>query len=233
MAGVRRPLSRRDGEPRLSAVVRVSTTDHALRALRTAIVDGRVKQGEQLRETQLASSLGTGRTAVREALRQLVQEGLAQHEVNRGIFVRRFEVDDIEDVYRGREAVEVAAAELLLARAAAVHLTPLRACVERMDETARAGGTWRAVADLDITFHETLVALAGSPRLVRMFATLAAEARMHLYAYPPYSTVQSVADHVEILVALEAGVPEAPSLLRDHLRYSASLAAEWRREAAP
>jgi len=226
-------LSRPDGKPRVDALERVSTTEHALRALRADIVEGRVKQGEQLREKPTARSLGTGRTAVREALRKLVQEGLAQHEVNRGIFVRRFDVDDILDVYRGREAVEVAAAELVLAQASAVDTVPLRVWVERMDTTARAGGTWRAFADLDIAFHETLVALAGSPRLVRMFATLAAESRMHLYAYPPYSTVQSAGDHLEILVALEAGLPEAPSLLRDHLRYSASLAAEWRRDAAP
>ncbi len=233
MARIHRPLSGAGGESRANADGRVSTTAHVLAALRADIVEGRVKQGEQLREKPTARSLGTGRTAVREALRQLVQEGLAEHEINRGIFVRRFDVDDILDVYCGREAVEVAAAELVLAQAATIDLTPLRLWVERMDRAAGAGGTWRAFADLDIAFHETLVSLAGSPRLVRMFATLAAESRMHLYAYPPYSIVQSADDHREILVALEAGLPETPSLLRDHLRYSASLAAEWRRETAP
>lgn len=210
----------------------VSTTAHVLAALRADIVEGRVKQGEQLREKPTARSLGTGRTAVREALRQLVQEGLAEHEVNRGIFVRRFNVDDILDVYCGREAVEAAAVELVLAQASTIDLTPLRSWVDRMDRAAGAGGTWRSFADLDIAFHETLVSLAGSPRLVRMFATLAAESRMHLYAYPPYSIVQSADDHREILVALEVRLPETPSLLREHLRYSASLAAEWRRETA-
>ncbi len=217
----------------MTAVELVSTTEQALRVLRADIVEGRVRQGEQLREKPTARTLGTGRTAVREALRQLVQEGLAQHEVNRGIFVRRFDVDDILDVYCAREAVEVAAAELVLAQASTIDTTPLRLWVERMDRAARASGTWRAFADLDIAFHETLVSLAGSPRLVRMFATLAAESRMHLYAYPPYSTVQSVGDHMEILVALEAGLREAPALLRDHLRFSALLAAEWRRDPVP
>ncbi len=100
-----------------------------------------------------------------------------------------------------------------------------------MAETAAAGGTWRDIADLDITFHETLVELAGSPRLARMYATLAAESRMHLYAYPPYSTVQSVADHEQIVDALETGGASARGLLREHLRYSAALAADWRRDA--
>ena len=93
MARVHRPLSGAGGESRANADGRVSTTAHVLRALRADIVEGRVKQGAQLREKPTARSLGTGRTAVREALRQLVQEGLAQHEVNRGIFVRRFDVE--------------------------------------------------------------------------------------------------------------------------------------------
>jgi DNA-binding GntR family transcriptional regulator len=218
--------------PAVEALDRVSTTEQALRALRSAVVDGRIKQGDQLREIQLARLLGTGRGTVREALRHLVQEGLAEHEVNRGIFVRRFAPEDVLDVYLAREAVELAAAQILLGRPVPSDLGRLRACVKRMAETAAAGGTWRDVADLDITFHETLVELAGSPRLARMYATLAAESRMHLYAYPPYSTVQSVADHQQILDALEAGRPAAPTLLREHLRYSAALAADWRRDAS-
>lgn len=233
MARVHRPVSGTGDASRADADERISTTAHVLAALRADIVEGRAKQGEQLREKATARSLGTGRTAVREALRQLVQEGLAEHEVNRGIFVRRFDIDDILDVYCGREAVEVAAAELLVARASRVDIAPLRSWVERMDRAASENATWQAFADLDIAFHETLVSLAGSPRLVRMFATLAAESRMHLYAYPPYSTVQSADDHREILVALEAGLPETPLLLRAHLRFSASLAAEWRREGSP
>ena len=61
----------------LAALERVSTTEQVVRALRAAIVSGSIAQGEQLREVQLATQLGTGRSAVREALRQLVQEGLA------------------------------------------------------------------------------------------------------------------------------------------------------------
>lgn len=215
------------GPPGLAAVERVSTTDHVLRALRTAIVSGAIRQGDQLREVQLAASLGTGRGPVREALRQLVQEGLAQHEVHRGIFVRHIRAEDVVDVYRAREAVEAAAAELLIA--ASTDLAPLRSRVDEMARIAGAGGTWRELSDVDIGFHETLVALSGSDRLVRMYATLAAESRMHLYEYPPYSFEQTVVDHEEIAAALEARDARAVDLLRGHLRYSAELAAEWRR----
>lgn len=212
----------------LDALERVSTTDQVVRALRAAIVSGSIAQGEQLREVRLASQLGTGRSAVREALRQLVQEGLAQHEVHRGTFVRIITAEDIVDVYRAREAVECAALELVLTRQG-VDLMPLRAELERLREAAAGGaGTWHEMADVDIRLHERLVELAGSPRLVRMFETLAAESRMHLYAYPAYPALQNVADHERIVEALERGSPEAVELLREHLRFSARLAIEDR-----
>jgi DNA-binding GntR family transcriptional regulator len=214
----------------LEIVERVSTTEHVLRALRTAIIDGRIEQGRQLRETELARALGTGRSAVREALRQLVQEGLAQHEVHRGTFVRAITTADVLDVYRAREAVETHAVALILAAAERPELDPLRVCLANMERAAADGRPWREMADADITLHETIVERSGSPRLVRMFATLAAESRIHLYDHPPYSQVQNVVDHEQIVAALEAGLPAAEDLLREHLRFSADLAVEWRRE---
>lgn len=212
----------------IETVERVSTTEQVLRSLRRAIVAGELPQGTQLREIQLAQQLGTGRSAVREAVRQLVQEGLVHHEIHRGAFVRMFTPEDIVDVYRAREAVELAAVELVLA-ADAPDLAPLRAALDRLrDAAARGSGTWRDMAEADIAFHEALVLLAGSPRLERMAATLAAESRMHLLAYPPYSPLRNVEDHEQILDALERGSAEAVELLREHLRYSARLAIEGR-----
>jgi len=209
---------------------RVSTTDQVLRSLRAAIVDGRLAQGEQLREVPLAASLGTGRSAVREALRQLVQEGLAQHEVHRGTFVRAITAADIIDVYRAREAVELSAVALIL-EAREPGLAGVRAALARMQDALAEGLSWRELADLDIALHEALVEASGSPRLARMYMTLAAESRMHLYRYPPYPHGQNVVDHEQIVEALEGGRREAESLLREHLRFSARLAVEWRRSA--
>jgi DNA-binding GntR family transcriptional regulator len=215
--------------PPLDAFERVSAAEHVLRSLRAAIVDGRVRQGEQLRETQLAASLGTGRGAVREAIRQLVQEGLVEHQIHRGTFVRTITSGDVLDVYRAREAVECAALRIVLDGAGSVDLEPLRAAFARIEAAAAGGaGTWRDMAHVDIVFHETLVSLSGSPRLERMYATLAAESRMHLYQYPPYPPLQNVSDHERILRAVEAGSSEAEELLREHLRFSARLASEWR-----
>lgn len=213
---------------RLSSVERASMTEQVLRELREAIVEGRIPQGEPLREVSLAATLGTGRSAVREAVRQLIQEGLVDYEPHRGAFVRVMSLADRLDVYVAREAIETGAVRRILG-APPSDLSELRAALEELTEhTVTAGGKDRVtepVIDADIRFHEELVALAGSPRLVRAFETLAAEARMLLRHHPTYPLSTYVSDHVGLLEALERRDPATPDLVADHLRLSKDLIA--------
>ena len=55
-----------------------SLTDMAQRALRDAIIEGRLKLGDQLSKIRLSRMLGVSKTPVREALMQLKREGLVQ-----------------------------------------------------------------------------------------------------------------------------------------------------------
>src|SRR3954469_8655645 len=171
----RRPVAPLANTWRLSSVERASMTEQVLRELREAIIEGRIPQGEPLREVSLAGTLGTGRSAVREAVRQLIQEGLVDYEPHRGAFVRVMSLADGLDVYDAREAIETGAARRIL-DAPPPDLTGLRAALEALAETAQGEDeVTEPVIDADIRFHQELVALAGSPRLVRAFETLAAE----------------------------------------------------------
>jgi DNA-binding GntR family transcriptional regulator len=216
----------------LAAVERRSTTDHVLTELRAAIVSGRIGPNEPLRETALSRTLGTGRSAIREAIRHLVQEGLVEYRMNRGAFVRVLLVADANDVYLGREAIEVSAVRHALERERAepLDLEPLRAALARLTAAADAApadepaGTELIAADLD--FHREMVRLSASPRLSRAHETLAAEAQMLLRHQPIYSPIAYAADHTILLDAITRRDPAAPDLVRDHLRLSARLIAE-------
>jgi DNA-binding GntR family transcriptional regulator len=213
----------------LTAVQRRSTTDHVLAELRSAIVSGRFGPNEPLRETALASTLGTGRSAIREAIRHLVQEGLVEYRINRGSFVRVLSVRDTLDVYLAREAIEVSAVQHALERDTPPDLTTLRAALDRIIAAADAtpddepAGTELIAADLD--FHREMVALGGSPRLRRAHETLAAEAQMLMHHQPIYSPTDYAADHTVLLDGIALRDPAAPDLVRDHLRLSAKLIA--------
>jgi DNA-binding GntR family transcriptional regulator len=204
---------------------RVSAIDYVLGALRSAIEDGRIPQGERLHEAAIAKSLGSGRGVVREAIRQLIQEGLAEHRLHRGAFVRTMEATDGFDVYAAREAIEVAAAERLL------HLDPqpryhaLAVALERIRLEAmssRAELSEEGI-DADIAFHRELVSASESPRLARAYETLATETRMVLRHHPPYPPADQLGDHERLYAAVKRRDPALPELVRAHLRLSAAL----------
>jgi DNA-binding GntR family transcriptional regulator len=209
---------------RLSAVARTSMTQQALAELREAIIDGRLAQGESLREVALAQSLGTGRSAVREAIRQLIQEGLVEHEVHRGAYVRVMSLTDRLDVYFAREAIECGAVRRVIEAPDPPDVSPLRDAIDAMRAVAR--GRERVseqLVDADIHFHQAMVALAGSPRLNRAHETLAAETRMLLRHHPPYPWRDYVGDHIRLLDAIVRRAPDTPDLVAEHLRRSARL----------
>jgi DNA-binding GntR family transcriptional regulator len=212
---------------RLGSIDRASATEQVLQELREAIIDGRIAQGEALREIPLAQTFGTGRSAVREAIRQLVQEGLVDYELHRGAFVRVMSLADRLDVYVAREAIEAGVARLAIEASPPPDLSALRAALE--DLRTWAQGHDRITDDLieaDIRFHEELVRLAGSPRLTRAHETLVAETRMLLHHHPAYPWSDYVTDHERLFDAIERRDPRAPEYVIEHLRLSARLIGE-------
>jgi DNA-binding GntR family transcriptional regulator len=217
----------------LDSVERASMTERVLRELRKAIIDGRIPQGEQLREVQLAGSLGTGRTAVREAIRQLVQEGLVEYEVHRGAYVRVMSLADRLDVYVAREAIESGAVRRVIESGDPIPLDGVRGALEELKAAASAQeNVSDALIAADIRFHQELVRLARSPRLSRAHQTLAAETEILLRHHPAYPQMDYVADHARLFDALQRRDPETPELVVEHLRFSAQLiGAELARES--
>jgi DNA-binding GntR family transcriptional regulator len=198
--------------------------------LRSAIVSGRIAASEPLRETALAQMLGTGRSAIREAIRHLVGEGLVEYRLNHGAFVRVISPRDAYDVYLAREAIEVAAVNHALAAPEPLRLDELERCLHRIILAAAAqppnspAGTELIAADLD--FHRVMVGLAGSLRLTRAHETLAAEAQMLMHHQPSYELTHYAGDHRILYEALCRRDPDTAAKVRDHLRLSADLIAD-------
>ncbi len=210
----------------LGTVERRSTTDQVLHELRAAILAGRIKPEEQLPETTLAQAFGTGRSALREALRHLVQEGLVVTEINRGARVRPISIEDVIDVYRARAAIEVAAVNLVVDRDDHIELTTLQRAQQRIKDASPATGNEAPSQELiaaDIDFPRAMGSRAGSPRLSRAHEPLAAESQMRLNWHPVYSLSDYVADHQQLLDAITARAPDAGDVVRAHLQLTIDL----------
>lgn len=146
--------------------------------VRRRIIDGTYPPGMQLNEVDLAGQFATSRGPVREGLQRLVQEGLLVSEPHRGMFVPVLTDEDIEDIYHARSAIERSSMMRLIDRGlTAATLAELEQVLDEM-KLAIKEEDWFAVAAADLRFHEVIVTAAGSPRLLRMYTSLAGETRL-------------------------------------------------------
>lgn len=74
--------------------------------LRKAILEATLPPGGRLVETSLAEQLGVSRGPLREAILQLVEEGLVDQVPFRGAVVRSLSVEDIQEIYSFRTLLE-------------------------------------------------------------------------------------------------------------------------------
>jgi DNA-binding GntR family transcriptional regulator len=84
-----------------------SIRERAYLLIQQKIVRGQMPPGSAVSEVALAQELGSSRTPIREALGQMVAEGLLEQTPNRGTVVVQLRRQDIIDLYELREALEV------------------------------------------------------------------------------------------------------------------------------
>ena len=151
---------------------RRSTPSRVSEALRDLITQGDLPPGTPLRELSLSQTLGVSRNTVREALRLLGHEGLVDYHIHRGVSVKRLSADDVRDLYRTREALELIAIDYS-ATAPRKALEEISEIVSSAEEAALAGD-WKEVATLDIVFHQRIVQLIGSEHVETFFRRIVA-----------------------------------------------------------
>lgn len=80
--------------------------------LKKAILSGSLPPGHPLVERDLVTYFRASRTPIREVLRRLERERLVEVYPNRGVFVRKLTLKDVNDIFEMRLAIEPTAARL-------------------------------------------------------------------------------------------------------------------------
>lgn len=197
-----------------------SLSEMALRELRNAIVDGRLKLGDQLSEIRLSNMLGISKTPVREALKELRREGLVQIDPQRGTSIFLIENDEIAQISDFRILLEVAAARRIFAADRTAASRAMRAMVEAMHETLTRGDI-RAYRRLDTDFHLVLINGCENTYIAAAYGLISAKiGALITRAHDDMHVVDRSLDmHSRICELLEAGDGEAfCALLTQHIR---------------
>lgn len=179
--------------------------------LRQAIVTGRLQPGDRLLEVELAERLGTSRAPVREALRQLEQEGLVVTQPYKATEVVGVTQEEIEEVLVPlRVTLERFAFRKAIDRLTPADLAQLERLVATMRYSGQAGDA-DALANADIRFHELVVERAGQPHSLQLWRTIEPRVRAHFRRDAPahVDPLAVAGQHQALLDAIRAGDEEA------------------------
>lgn len=205
--------------PSLLRLEKTSLREQALSALRRAITTGQLQPGTHLVETELSEALQISRGTLREAMRQLQQEGLISAGARGRLSVRHLDAKEIRDIFDVRAALESLAAGLLAARPDRESaVAALRAAVAEMERWAASNLEDRIEADLK--FHRTMCTLSGNETLLHQWSSLEGSIRMSImYAGVDRALKNMEARrHFEIVDAIESGdAQQASRTVRDHM----------------
>jgi len=178
------------------------------RVLRDRILDGHLPAGARLSVPALARELGVSRTPVRDAVMQLVREGLGEEVLNRGAVVRRPTRAELVSLYQAREALEG-----LTARLATAHFDPAlrRRLKDLLDEHERAvaADDFSRHIEVDSAFHREIRLAARSPVVATMLSQIQGQVVVAMRSTSASGGMaQALEDHRRIFRALAAGDPD-------------------------
>jgi DNA-binding GntR family transcriptional regulator len=197
----------------------MTETDQSYAQLHQAIVRGELSPNERLVEMALAQKLGVGRAAVRAALFRLEQEGLVEHEPNRGARVRAVSEAESAEMLEVRAVLEGLAARYAARTATAPDIavlqeihTQMQVCLERDDLLG--------ISDLNAQWHDKLLAIANHQTVTTLIHRLRAQHVRFQYRtlLVPGRALHSLEEHQAILEAVAAhDEATAENAMRKHL----------------
>lgn len=135
--------------------------------IKERIISGHFRPAQRLVEAQLASDIKVSRNTVHKALLQLEQERLIVMETNKGATVLSLDVEEIQEYYEIRKALEVivvTSATSLMSEAALSKLGDILQKMEQVSQTQE----YDEYSKCNVEFHNIIYEASNKPVAVDM-----------------------------------------------------------------
>ncbi|HPF87184.1 MAG TPA: GntR family transcriptional regulator [Candidatus Limiplasma sp.] len=139
----------------------------AYETLKHAIITGEIPAGVRIVETEYANKLHISRTPLREALRKLERDGLVEYVIRRGVVVRAFTIEDVEEIYTIRNALEMITLPAIIQNATPDDIKSLREKLQKMDRLME-NNQIEELSVLSRSFHDQVTAISGLKRILHV-----------------------------------------------------------------
>ncbi len=182
--------------------------EQVVEILRSAIITGDYEPGERLIESVISARLGTSRGPVREALRQLENEGLVMSFPYRGAVVLGVSDEEIQEVLIPiRLALERHSFARALDLLTDADFAELGKQVWVMEQAAAADDLPRLV-EADLRFHDIVISSSRQTHTMQIWRSIWPRTRAYFYGYGRNKNLATmVQEHRELLEALQSRDP--------------------------
>ncbi|MCL6454611.1 MAG: GntR family transcriptional regulator [Alicyclobacillus sp.] len=193
-------------------------------AVKTSIVQGELLPGQRLTEEFLSNTLGVSRTPVREAMKRLEADGLVTPIKRRGVVVRSFTREDVQQIYDIRALLEGFAAGHAALHRTDEQLGQMHHAVSQYERclTARIHRRQHVhdIMRCNNLFHQLIHASAHNPHLTFMIGKVIVLPLVFrsFYWYNTLEIAGSLEEHKHILRAIACqDVEWATAAMRSHI----------------
>jgi DNA-binding GntR family transcriptional regulator len=211
------PLRKTKSRPRAAE----NLSARVYQQIKHLILCNQVMPGQKMHHQELSDRLGVSRTPVREALTRLVQEGYVSLLPNRGFTCKEIRLQEAEELYDLREALEAFAVEKAVEKLSENALEQLS---RKMDiygaDVQRRFSRERLICDQDV--HLEIARLSGNETLIRtltqVFERIILKRRTD-GLYDPDRGISAHQEHMDLFQAMKRRDAAAAVLsVRAHIR---------------
>lgn len=191
-------------------IIRKTLREQVVEILRHKILSGEIKPGERIIEAKVAEELKVSRGPLREALRQIEEEGLVVYEAQKGCVVKTMTYEEMQETYLIQSTLEKLAVQMCGGEISKEQDEEMQKIVLSMEKAADQKNLYDVIK-FDEQFHECIVKTAHSEKLHRIWKILeggntAAYYTMNTKTLVPFDVVHI--NHQRILDLFHNGTVE-------------------------
>ncbi len=199
-------------------IVGETLNEKAYKRLKQAIVRHEILPGTRVLESHLAATFGISRTPVREAVNQLISEGLIVNKSKGFNVVLEVTEKDINEIFDLRQLIELHMIDYVTSHYADFDEAPFKAILAEFDENMPEAAT--VFMKQDEAFHTALISMVNNDRMTKIYNDLSGQTKVfrHVQSFNRARVRSAMELHRVILAALKDGdYARAAAAMTQHL----------------
>lgn len=195
----------------------VSTIDAIRQMIEQDIYSLHFLPGDKIVESDLARRYGVSRNTLREAVAFLQASGILMKVPNKGVFVKKISISDVQQIFNLRALLECEAIKEIISGNKDTSI--LNKCASNV-EIQNELGEWHDSMNADIEFHEMLIRLSENERLQRLYDCVLPEVKLCIFQSKTFSTInpENAKQHRLLINYIEQrAIDKAQNILMYHI----------------